>query len=270
MICKLTNQGGEKKHAVLGANYDNKSTKDDYVSAGVASKLGLAYHKLSYVFEWGNFANDGQGLCVSTVKAIVNNVPAETESVTFGHQMAEYLKIKSEFETYFHVYAGCKKIYWQNCLAHDTTGHIDLYLVFGEVGVGKKVLIAHWPQPNSGQLTTDQVKDNTYATAAANAMEGEGWTVVYVPFGGYVGDSNEHLTYLNALPINGPNAKVVVMPIAPSKDNDCTGGTCAAAKLAWVSAFAGASVVTADSEAAFGKGGAVHCQTKHFVENYGT
>jgi len=261
---KLVDQTKSKKFKVAGANYMNDGADcTDKVPKNFADVYGQTYAKLAKFFEWGNFANDEQGNCVITVKALLNDVGQL--GATLDNFYPAFLTSKAAYEDFMNVNLGCTSIYWFNMLAEDSTGHIDLYLVLGK---SKTVLIGRWAATDG---STNKAQDNAVTAAAATALTTDGFTVTYINFGGYV-KGDHHLTYLNSLVIKGADATRVVMPYAPLVD-PCTDAEkdCHKAKTAWASFVGGdATVLLADAALSLANDGAVHCTTKHLPHEFDT
>jgi len=262
---KLTDQSKDKKWRVAGALYVNDGTEcTDKLPEQFAAVYGRAYSKLAKVFEWGNFANDEQGNCAITVKALLNDVGALAG--TLDQFYPAFVVSKAAYEEFLHKELGCITIYWFNMLSEDSTGHIDLYLVFGKA---KTVLLGKWLTPVQNNAL--QAQDNAVVTAASTVLTTDGFTVTTIDFGGYV-KTHHHITYLNSLVIKGADAARIVMPYVPGVD-PCTdeAKACFKAKTAWATFVGGgATVILADATNSLANDGAVHCVTKHLPAAFDT
>ncbi len=96
------------------ANYYPTRPKDDQLPIWLAGELGYPCYHFDVDYEGGNFANNGDGLCLASETLMAYN-PSYTEA---------------EMEDVFETYLGCEDLLILEPMQGDGTGHIDMFSIF--------------------------------------------------------------------------------------------------------------------------------------------
>ena len=96
------------------ANYYPGRPRDDQLPIWLAAELGYPSYHFDVDYEGGNFANNGDGLCLASDTLMYYN-PAYTEA---------------QMEAVFEDYLGCEDLVLLEPMQADGTGHIDMYSIF--------------------------------------------------------------------------------------------------------------------------------------------
>ena len=96
------------------SNYYPTRPRDDNLPIWLAGELGYPCYHFDVDFEGGNFANNGDGLCLATETLMLYN-PSYTEA---------------EMEDVFETYLGCEDLVLLEPMQGDGTGHIDMFTIF--------------------------------------------------------------------------------------------------------------------------------------------
>ena len=96
------------------ANYYPTRPRDDNLPIWLAGELGYPCYHFDVDYEGGNFANNGDGLCLASDTLMYYN-PSYTEA---------------EMEGIFETYLGCEDLILVEPMQEDGTGHIDMFTIF--------------------------------------------------------------------------------------------------------------------------------------------
>jgi len=96
------------------ANYYPERPLDDQLPIWLAGQLGYPLYHFNLSYEGGNFANNGDGLCLASDTVLYYN-PAYNEA---------------ELEDLFGTYLGCEDIVLLEPMDDDGTGHIDMSTIW--------------------------------------------------------------------------------------------------------------------------------------------